>query len=84
MNDTMKELADMAKRFCEIWNDHDSGLCGIGWSLDGPYVQLTESVFKREFQEYMTKERPVTQNREIFTIMDGVRFFSLEQENKEN
>lgn len=84
MNDTMKELAAMAKRFCEIWNDHDSGLCGIGWSLDGPYVQLTESVFKREFQEYMTKERPVTQNREIFTIMDGVRFFSLEQENKEN
>lgn len=84
MNDTMKELAAMAKRFCEIWNDHDSGLCGIGWSLDGPYVQLTESVFKREFQEHMTKERPVTQNREIFTIMDGVRFFSLEQENKEN
>lgn len=84
MNDTMKELAAMAKRFCEIWNDHDSGLCGIGWSLDGPYVQLTESVFKREFQEYMTKERPVTQNRENFTIMDGVRFFSLEQENKEN
>lgn len=84
MNDTMKELAAMAKRFCEIWNDHDSGLCGIGWSLDGPYVQLTESVFKREFQEYMTKERPVTQNREIFTIMDGVRFFSLEQDNKEN
>lgn len=84
MNDTMKELAAMAKRFCEIWNDHDSGLCGIGWSLDGPYVQLTESVFKREFQEYMTKERLVTQNREIFTIMDGVRFFSLEYENKEN
>ena len=84
MNDTMKELAAMAKRFCEIWNDHDSGLCGIGWSLDGPYVQLTKEAFKREFQEYMTKERPVTQNREIFTIMDGVRFFYLEQENKEN
>lgn len=84
MNDLLLELAAMAKRFSEIYEDSDSGLCGIGWSLDGPYVQLTESVFKREFQEYMTKERPVTQNREIFTIMDGVRFFSLEYENKEN
>ena len=84
MNDTMKELAAMAKRFSEIYEDSDSGLCGIGWSLDGPYVQLTEEAFKREFQEYMTKERPVTQNREIFTIMDGVRFFSMEYENKEN
>lgn len=84
MNDLLLELAAMAKRFSEIYEDSDSGLCGIGWSFDGPYVHLTESVFKREFQEHMTKERPVTQNREIFTIMDGVRFFSLERENKEN
>ena len=84
MNDTLKELAAMAKRFCEIYYDSDSGLCGIGWSLDGPYVQLTEEAFKREFQEYMTKERPETQNREIFTIMDGVRFLALERENKDD
>lgn len=79
MNDLLLELAAMAKRFCEIWNDHDSGLCGIGWSLDGPYVQLTESVFKREFQEYMTKELPGHQSREIFTVQYGVQFLALER-----
>ena len=38
MNDLLLELAAMAKRFSEIYEDSDSGLCGIGWSLDGPYV----------------------------------------------
>ena len=84
MNDLLLELAAMAKRFYEIYEDSDSGLCGIGWSLDGPYVQLTESVFKREFQEYMTKERQGFWNREIFTVQDGVLFLALERENKEN
>lgn len=84
MNDLLLELAAMAKRFSEIYEDSDSGLCGIGWSLDGTYVQLTEGVFKRAFQEYMTKELPRLHSREIFTVQDGVRFLALEQENKEN
>lgn len=78
MNDMLEELAAMAKRFSEIYDDSDSGLCGIGWSLDGPRVQPTEEAFKREFQEYMTKELPELQHREIFTVQDGVRFLALE------
>ena len=84
MNDLLLELAAMAKRFSEIYEDSDSGLCGIGWSLDGPYVQLSEGVFKRAFQEYMTEELPRLHSREIFTVQDGVRFLALERENKEN
>lgn len=79
MNDLLLELAAMAKRFCEIYQDSDSGLCGIGCSLDGPYVQLVEEAFKRAFQEYMTKELPRLQSREIFTVQDGVRFLALER-----
>lgn len=79
MNDLLLELAAMAKRFCEIWNDHDSGLCAIGWSLDGPYVQLTEEAFKREFQEFSVKDLSDSLNQEIFTVQDGVRFLALER-----
>lgn len=79
MNDLLLELAAMAKRFCEIWNNHDSGLCAIGWSLDGPYVQLTEEAFKREFQEFSVKDLSDSLNQEIFTVQDGVRFLALER-----
>ena len=84
MNDTLKELAAMAKRFCEIYYDSDSGLCGIGWSLDGPYVQLTEKAFKRDFQEFSVKDRTGYLDQEIFTVQDGVRFIALEPKNEEN
>ena len=84
MNDMLEELAAMAKRFCEIYQDSDSGLCGIGWSLDGPCVHLLEKAFKREFQEFSVKDRPGYLNQEIFTVQDGVRFLALKRENKEN
>lgn len=83
MNDLLLELAAMAKRFSEIYEDSDFGLCAIRHGIDGPYVQLTEDAFKREFHSYSVREREEDEYRNLYAYQNGVMFITLERKSKE-
>lgn len=83
MNDLLLELAAMAKRFSEIYEDSDSGLCAIRHGLNGPYVQLDSEAFKREFRSYSVREREEDEYRNLYAYQNGVMFIALERKNKE-
>lgn len=77
MDKRYHEIAEMAKRFTELYRDYKLGLCGIS-GTSGPEVQLVSYEFKKNFSEYNIEtdaEGWVT----LTAYLDGVRFIALER-----
>jgi hypothetical protein len=75
----LTELAEMQKRYTEIYNNH--GLCGLMAGNDGICmgVQLTETAFIETFSEYEVADRGADQEypEELYAFIDGTRFFCI-------
>lgn len=80
-NDILTELAEMQKRYTEIYNNH--GLCGLMPGKDGIChgVQLSETAFIETFSEYEVADRGAEQEypEEPYAFIDGTRFFCIRE-----
>lgn len=57
MNELLQELAAMAKRFTELYDDIGLGLCCIGCrGISQPYVQLNAQKFRKTFSAFESDE----------------------------
>lgn len=77
--EVLLELAEMQKRYTEIYNNH--GLCGLMPGKDGIChgVQLSETAFIETFSEYEVADRGADQEypEELYAFIDGTRFFCI-------
>jgi hypothetical protein len=77
--EVLLELAEMQKRYTEIYNNY--GLCGLMAGNDGTCrgVQLTGTAFIETFSEYEVADRGADQEypEEPYAFIDGTRFFCI-------
>lgn len=75
----MHELAAMSKRFGDLYEIEEVGLCGIGTDSDGPYVQLSDRSFRKLFNQYDRNFSIHIKSPMLVAYLDGVKFIAIER-----
>ncbi len=83
--DNIKQLANLAIEYSEMYDNFELGFCGCGSTVTGPAVHLLARNFHETFPKFISEPFELRKEKHYaFEPVTGVKFFCLVDIKEEN